>query len=52
MYLTLLASSEGAAGAPMSPFEVNFGLFFWTWLVFGVALPAAEEVRLARSSSA
>jgi F-type H+-transporting ATPase subunit b len=35
MYLALLASSEGAAGAPMSPFEVNFGLFFWTWLVFG-----------------
>ena len=24
-----------AAGAPTSPFEVNFGLFFWTWLVFG-----------------
>jgi F-type H+-transporting ATPase subunit b len=36
MYLALLASSEGAAGAPMSPFEVNFGLFFWTWIVFGV----------------
>lgn len=24
-----------AAGAPTSPFDVNFGLFFWTWLVFG-----------------
>ena len=36
MYLALLASSEGAAGAPMSPFEVNFGLFFWTWIVFGM----------------
>jgi F-type H+-transporting ATPase subunit b len=35
MYSLLLASTEGAAGAPMSPFEVNFGLFFWTWLVFG-----------------
>jgi len=32
----LLVVSEGASGAPMSPFEVNFGLFFWTWLVFGV----------------
>ncbi len=36
MYLALLASSEGAAGAPMSPFDVNFGLFFWTWIVFGM----------------
>jgi len=34
MYFVLLASTEGAAGAPMSPFEVNFGLFFWTWAVF------------------
>ncbi|TFG43621.1 MAG: F0F1 ATP synthase subunit B [Gemmatimonadales bacterium] len=34
MYSVLLASSEGAAGAPMSPFEVNTGLIFWTWLVF------------------
>ena len=28
----------------MSPFEVNFGLFFWTWIVpaalFGIALAA------------
>src|ERR687893_1467500 len=23
-----------AATGPASPFEVNFGLFFWTWLVF------------------
>ena len=38
MYLALLASSEGAAGAPMSPFEVNFGLFFWTWIVFAFLL--------------
>ncbi|HEY3434576.1 MAG TPA: F0F1 ATP synthase subunit B [Solirubrobacterales bacterium] len=27
--------SEGAAGAPVSPFEVNFGLFFWTLATFG-----------------
>ena len=30
--LALAAAPEG--GAPTSPFEVNFGLFFWTWLVF------------------
>ena len=30
----LMLVSEGAAGAPMSPFEVNFGLFFWTWVTF------------------
>lgn len=29
---TLLIAAEG--GGPASPFEVNFGLFFWTWLVF------------------
>lgn len=34
MYLALLASSEGAAGAPVSPFEVNGGLIIWTWVVF------------------
>ena len=33
--LGLLLVSEGATGAPMSPFEVNFGLFFWTWITFG-----------------
>ena len=27
-------AAEHAAGAPASPFEVNFGLFFWTWIVF------------------
>ena len=33
--LALLQETEGhAAGAPASPFEVNFGLFFWTWIVF------------------
>jgi F-type H+-transporting ATPase subunit b len=30
----LLALLAPEAGAPMSPFEVNFGLFFWTWAVF------------------
>jgi F-type H+-transporting ATPase subunit b len=37
MYLLLLMLQEqahGPAGAPTSPFEVNFGLFFWTWVVF------------------
>jgi F-type H+-transporting ATPase subunit b len=34
MFSVLLASAEGAAGAPMSPFEVNTGLIFWTWVVF------------------
>jgi F-type H+-transporting ATPase subunit b len=28
-----MAASEGGGG-PSSPFEVNFGLFFWTWVVF------------------
>ena len=36
MYLALLAVSEGAPGAPVSPFEVNPGLIIWTWIVFGV----------------
>lgn len=26
-------AAQGHAG-PSSPFEVNFGLFFWTWIVF------------------
>ena len=29
---SMLMAAEG--GGPASPFEVNFGLFFWTWLVF------------------
>jgi F-type H+-transporting ATPase subunit b len=28
----MVVAAEG--GGPASPFEVNFGLFFWTWLVF------------------
>src|SRR5918999_594695 len=31
--LTLVQEAE-AHGGPASPFEVNFGLFFWTWVVF------------------
>ena len=41
----LLALQEGAEAAhgaaeagPTSPFEVNFGLFFWTWVVFLILL--------------
>ena len=26
--------SHAAEAGPASPFEVNFGLFFWTWVVF------------------
>ncbi|MBI3983174.1 MAG: F0F1 ATP synthase subunit B [Gemmatimonadetes bacterium] len=33
LYLIAAAQEEHAAG-PASPFEVNFGLFFWTWFVF------------------
>jgi F-type H+-transporting ATPase subunit b len=32
VWLTLLAAAEGEG--PTSPFEVNLGLFVWTWLVF------------------
>src|SRR5687768_8810695 len=31
--LLALAAAE-TAGAPTSPFEVNPGLFIWTWVVF------------------
>lgn len=33
MPLLAVVQEEHAAG-PASPFEVNFGLFFWTWVVF------------------
>lgn len=40
--LILFALQEGAAqgaeAGPASPFEVNFGLFFWTWIVFLILL--------------
>lgn len=32
--LTVLQESHGSAEGFASPFEVNFGLFFWTWVVF------------------
>ncbi|HXG45272.1 MAG TPA: F0F1 ATP synthase subunit B [Gemmatimonadales bacterium] len=36
MLLALLVqgAEAGHAAGPSSPFEVNFGLFFWTWVVF------------------
>ena len=34
----LVAVAEEGAHGPASPFEVNFGLFFWTWLVFIVLM--------------
>ena len=37
----LFALQEGAhppAAGPNSPFEVNFGLFLWTWVVFAILL--------------
>jgi F-type H+-transporting ATPase subunit b len=38
IYSILLALQEGvehgAEAGPVSPFEVNFGLFLWTWVVF------------------
>lgn len=42
MLAMLLVLQEGAhpaePGTPVSPFEVNFGLFFWTWVVFFILL--------------
>ena len=32
VFPAMLMAAEGSG--PASPFEVNFGLFFWTWLVF------------------
>ena len=34
------AAEEGFA----SPFEVNFGLFFWTWVVFAILLVTANTM--------
>jgi F-type H+-transporting ATPase subunit b len=34
MFTLLALAAE--TGGPASPFEVNFGLFFWTWIVFGL----------------
>lgn len=33
-FMLLALAAEEAGHGPTSPFEVNFGLFFWTWLVF------------------
>ena len=44
MLAVLLVLQEAAQaaepGAPASPFEVNPGLFVWTWVVFGILLLA------------
>lgn len=34
--LLAVAAEEGAEN--ISPFAVNFGIFFWTWIVFGILL--------------
>jgi F-type H+-transporting ATPase subunit b len=38
--LFALQEEAGAAagGGAVTPFAVNFGLFFWTWVVFGILL--------------
>jgi len=36
--LRLVQEHAAEAGVPKSPFEVNFGLFFWTWVVFVILL--------------
>lgn len=33
-FLAVVQEHAAPAGAPTSPFDVNFGLFFWTWFVF------------------
>jgi F-type H+-transporting ATPase subunit b len=41
LVLALLQAAEAARAAetgPASPFEVNFGLFLWTWVVFLILL--------------
>ena len=50
MTLMLLAGmvQEAEHAGPVSPFEVNFGLFIWTWAVFLLLLWHAQEVRLPR----
>jgi len=41
-WIAVLAAAEGAEG-PASPFEVNLGLFVWTWLVFIVLFFALRK---------
>ena len=46
LYALFVAFQEGhgaAAEGFSSPFEVNFGLFFWTWLVFIVLFFALKK---------
>ncbi len=38
----LLAAAEGGGG--FNPLEVNFGLSFWTWVIFLLALPFMWKV--------
>lgn len=53
----MLIAAEG--GGPASPFEVNFGLFFWTWVVFialflllkKYAWPAIVQATVAREKA-
>ena len=61
MAIALLALQHGeeVARGPLSPFEVNFGIFFWTWLVFIVlflllrkyAFPAIVKATVEREQS-
>ncbi len=41
--LAVLQESHGEAEGFSSPFEVNFGLFFWTWLVFIILFFALKK---------
>lgn len=47
MLAVLLVLQEAAhaaePGVPTSPFEVNFGLFFWTWVVFLLLMLALKK---------
>jgi F-type H+-transporting ATPase subunit b len=44
LFVVALLQEHAAEGAgPVSPFEVNFGLFFWTWLVFIVLFFALKK---------
>ena len=36
--LVLQEGTHAAEAGPASPFEVNFGLFLWTWVVFAILL--------------
>jgi F-type H+-transporting ATPase subunit b len=38
MLLLIQEGAHAADAGPTSPFEVNFGLFFWTWLIFVILL--------------